>query len=259
MTVDYLQVIREESGRFAEAASAASPDDRVPSCPDWSVADLVWHLAEVQYFWASILESLLDDPSGVLDLERPGTDHLTAVFREQHDRLVAALEMRGDDEPCWSWASDRSVGFVRRRQAHEAAIHRVDAELAAGLPVTPLDPALAEDGIQELFDHMVGGAPPDWATVTPEGTFVVLESDSGRVWAGEFARFVGTSPRSGKAYDMDDVQLRTGYPPGTTVIRGSADVLDRWLWGRADLGELTVGGDPAVARRLRACMADSTR
>jgi uncharacterized protein (TIGR03083 family) len=259
MTLDYLEVVREESRRFAEAAATASPDDRVPSCPEWSTADLVWHLAEVQYFWASIVENLLDDPSGVLDLEMPSPDRPPALFREQQERLVAALEARDDDEACWSWSDDRSVGFVRRRQAHEAAIHRVDAELVAGMAVTPLDPHLAEDGVQELFDHMVGGEPPDWATVTPDGTYVVLESDSGRTWVGEFARFVGTSPRSGKRYDMDDVQQRSEAPDGTTVIRGSADVLDRWMWGRADPAEITVVGDPAVARRLRACIADSTQ
>ncbi|NIR41118.1 MAG: maleylpyruvate isomerase family mycothiol-dependent enzyme, partial [Actinobacteria bacterium] len=213
MTIDYRAALREESARFLDAAVAAGPRARVPSCPDWDGADLLWHLAEVQYFWGSIVDGLIRDPAGVPDLERPSDAELGALFQAQSDRLQAALATRSDDEPCWSWATDRTVGFVRRRQAHEAAIHRVDAELAAARPVTPLGPEFAEDGIQELFDHMVGGEPPDWATVTPEGSFIALESDSGRRWVGEFARFAGTSPRSGRVYDMDDVQFREQAPP----------------------------------------------
>ena len=38
-----------------------------------------------------------------------------------------------------------------RRQAHETAIHRVDAQLAAGIPVTACAPAFAADGIDELL------------------------------------------------------------------------------------------------------------
>ena len=44
------------------------------------------------------------------------------------------------------WADDKTVGYIRRRQAHEALIHRLDAELTAGA-VTPLDPDLAADGV----------------------------------------------------------------------------------------------------------------
>ena len=32
----------------------------------------------------------------------------------------------------WTWSTDQTVGFIVRRQAHEALIHRLDAELTAG-------------------------------------------------------------------------------------------------------------------------------
>ena len=50
------------------------------------------------------------------------------------------------------------MGFVRRRQAHEALIHRIDAELTAGRR-TPVDPLLGADGVDEALRVMYGGVP----------------------------------------------------------------------------------------------------
>ena len=257
--IDFDGVIRDESARFIAAVRAAPPADRVPSCPDWSVADLTWHLAEVQYFWATIVEGSLEDDSLVPDLERPADDRLAALFDAQSSRLRAALSASNDADSCWTWATDHTVGFVRRRQAHEAAIHRVDAELAAGLSVTPLSSDLAADGIDELFTHMLGGEPPQWATVTPDGRRLRIVADEGGFWTGEFARFTGTSPTSGNEYDLDDFVQRHDDEPVDTTVGGSSDALDRWLWGRGALDELSVTGDPSLAHRLRATIADSTQ
>ena len=53
---EYLAVLQRADTRFADAAAqtvlAKGWAARVPGCPDWSLADLVWHLAEVQHFWA---------------------------------------------------------------------------------------------------------------------------------------------------------------------------------------------------------------
>jgi len=51
LDVDYRAHLAEESARFAEVIAEVPPDARVPSCPDWSADDLLWHLAEVQWFW----------------------------------------------------------------------------------------------------------------------------------------------------------------------------------------------------------------
>ena len=54
--MDYLDEIRRESDRFYAAAAAADPSVGVPSCPGWDIADLVWHLGEVHWFWATDIE-----------------------------------------------------------------------------------------------------------------------------------------------------------------------------------------------------------
>ena len=61
--IDYLEAIRRESARFAECMSRVAATAPVPSCPDWSAADLLWHLTEVQLFWAIIVRDRLDDPA----------------------------------------------------------------------------------------------------------------------------------------------------------------------------------------------------
>ena len=50
----------------------------------------------------------------------------------------------------WSWANDQTAGFSYRRQAHEALIHRLDAELAGG-ERTAIDARLAADGVGEVL------------------------------------------------------------------------------------------------------------
>ena len=53
--LDHLVHLARESACFAEAIGAVAPAARVPSCPDWSADDLLWHLGEVQWFWGTIV------------------------------------------------------------------------------------------------------------------------------------------------------------------------------------------------------------
>ena len=62
--------------------------------------------------------------------------------------LARVLEAADPADEAWNWSDDHTVGFILRRQAHEALIHRLDAEQAAG-DVTELDPRLAADGVEE--------------------------------------------------------------------------------------------------------------
>src|SRR6476619_3799926 len=162
--LDFLQHMRAESARFREVLAAVTPPARVPSCPDWDAADLLWHLSEVQYSWATIVRDRLDDFDSYVPPERaPTYAGQLSQFDEYHGALVDALASTPDDIAVWTWYhADRSVGFVRRRQAHEAFIHRLDAELTAGT-VTEMDSRLAHDGVLEVLERMFAAVPP-WAT-----------------------------------------------------------------------------------------------
>lgn len=258
--IDFVAVVRRESDRFRDVLDGVPLDGRVPTCPDWSVAELIWHLTEVQHFWASIVGDLLTDPDQVPNFERPLDGELLDALSVQTARLTAALAAHGADEHCWSWHEQgRSVGWSRRRQAHEAFVHRVDAELSTGAQST-IDPTLAADGVDELvmffldLDNL-----PDWATYDRDGTTVRIEIDQGEARTMAMGRFAGASPNTGNVYDFPAVQIVDEVTPPTTIITGTASDLDLWLWGRGPIEHLTVRGDPAIAGLLRRAAAEGTR
>jgi uncharacterized damage-inducible protein DinB len=92
--VDYISVIRDESQRFIRAIARIDADVRVPSCPEWSAADLLWHLTEVQEFWGAIVGDLLGDPADATVSDRPEDADLPSVFGEMSARLVDVLAAR---------------------------------------------------------------------------------------------------------------------------------------------------------------------
>ena len=252
----YLQHIRDESARFRAALAGCDPTARVPSCPDWDAGDLLWHLgAGVQGFWADIVEQRPEGPAeGRTDPARPASyDEILARFDTEHARLVAALEAADPADPAWTWSSEQTVGFTFRRQAHEALIHRIDAEQTAGLPVGETDRALAADGVDETLAVMFGGTVP-WGTFAPLPQLVRVDlTDVGTsIWV-QLGRFIGTDPDDGKSYDEDDI--RVVDDPGTepdAIVTGPAVAVDTWIWKRGDGSEITLSGDAGVCDRFKA-------
>src|SRR5437867_5262966 len=120
--LDYLDVIRREGDTFYATAFIADASLGVPSCPDWNIADLVWHLGQVHWFWSTIIDKRASDPEnlGIPQHERPvGTQELIAWGRSMLERLTRILETNDDATTVWTWALDpalHNVGFIRRHQ-----------------------------------------------------------------------------------------------------------------------------------------------
>jgi uncharacterized protein (TIGR03083 family) len=258
--IDYIDAIRTESARFVDVIGNTRPEAAVPSCPGWSVADLTWHLLEVQYFWASIAAGLLQSPDTVADLVRPADDALPELFEQQTNRLINALANHDPSDVCWSWHdAGHSIGWIRRRQAHEALIHRADAELATGQPFT-IDPTLAADGVDEVLTVMLDANDlPDWATFHPDGSTAVIEIDETTSWTMNLGRFTGTSPVSGNSYDDIALALTNSVSEPSAIMRGSPGDVDLWLWGRGSMDAIEVAGDSDIAARIRAIAAEGTQ
>jgi len=243
--LDYLAHLRVESSRFAEALADVGPDVRVPTCPDWGADDLLWHLAELQYFWATIVREKVTDPSSLEEPERP-TDR--ADLRRFYDAASTALQQTLAETPPeatrWTWSVEQTAGFTRRRQAHEALIHRLDAELTAGNR-TDMDPALSSDGVDEVLRIMFAGVPP-WGHIEPEQgeTLRITTTDTSASWLVNLGRLTGTDPE-GVFHDEPDVvvaETDSGEDAQASVSGRAADV-DCWLWGRPPLGSLERTGD----------------
>ena len=259
MALDYLAHLRADSDRFLDVLRDADPSAAVPGCPDWDADDLLWHLGEVQEFWGLIVEGRLQEPDAAVKSERPDSRAgLVDFFSTQTERLERALREADPAEPVWMWSNDKTVGYIRRRQAHEALIHRLDAEQTTGA-VTPLDPELASDGVVELLDVMYGGG-ASWGTFTPgEDRLEVRTTDTHLVVPVVLGWFTGTDPEDGKTYDEADLSVQDADPTAvpSAVVSGPAADLDAWLWHRRDDTGIQVEGDPDVAARFLALVSTS--
>ncbi|MFT5564540.1 MAG: hypothetical protein ACI970_001270 [Myxococcota bacterium] len=267
MAMDLLEHLANDSARFRRALTDVEAERPVPACDGWTAEDLLWHLTRVQWLWGTVVRDRLHArPDDAAAPARP-REHAAALtlFDTQSARLQQALADVDDlDEQVWSFKNDaQPLRWSVRRQAHEALIHRVDAEMTASLPIA-MDPALASDGVDELLSQYVHGVPA-WATFTPDGTDIsVLATDTNRIWTLTLGRMTGTSTDSGRVYEGDDaldaceVRIPLVSALADTVVRGLSGDLNRWLWGRGPLSALVVAGDNAVVARARAMIANST-
>ena len=232
----YLRAITEESASLLDAAHTVGLDAPVPSCPEWSVADLLAHIGGVQR-WAA--EMALRAPGGEYQPRDPSVvpepDARPDWFRAATAALVEALD-RPADEPAWSWFPPETVGFWQRRQAHEAAMHRVDAELTAGVAAPEIDAALAADGIDEFL------------------TIVQAFSRPRLSGSGETLHFHCTDVEGEwlVRMDPDGVAIKLEHAKGDVAVKGRASDLLCWTQGRARVAALDVFGDAALLERWRA-------
>jgi len=235
---EHIDAIGSAGRQLAAAAAAAGPDATVPSCPDWVVRDLVRHQGGVHRWAIGIVAGPRTQPWNV-DLDEvvgawPADADLIGWFGDGVGRLVATLSQAEPGLVCWTFLDAPSpLAMWARRQAHETSVHRVDAELAAGLPVTSFPAPFAADGIAELLTCFItrpgGGLRSDPArllrvrcTDTPGDWLVRMEPDR-----------VRTSPGT------DEVS-------SDCLVTGAADDLYLALWNRRPASSLAVDGDRSV-------------
>ncbi|MGL5825938.1 MAG: maleylpyruvate isomerase family mycothiol-dependent enzyme [Nocardioides sp.] len=251
----YLHHLAAESRRFRDTLATADPAARVPGCPEWTAADLLWHLAEVQHFWNAVLCCRPNEPEHHRSPPRPNThSDLLAAFDSWSAELQDTLAAANPKDAAWSWASEQTVGFTLRRQAHEALIHRVDAEQTANSR-SDIDRHLAADGVDEILRVFYGGC-PDWADFTPgpHPIEIVLTdtADSIHVRPGTFS---GTSPGGTSYHRESALEVTAGDSEPSATIAGAAEAVGLWLWKRGDDGPLTMSGDPVAIADFIECVS----
>jgi uncharacterized protein (TIGR03083 family) len=230
---DLLALVEDRSAALRESI-AGSPDldVRVPSCPDWSLRDLVGHLTEVHRFWAAAVAA---GPSGHPPTLAPADDALPAGLLTRSatatEELIAALRAAGPAMGCWTWWGDSGVpmtsGAVARHQVQEAAVHAFDAQLATGTP-QPVPAIIALDGIAEFIGVSHGTACP-WPY---EPARIGLHAAEGESWLLDL-----TAPGS---------RVLDGQPETVAGLHGSASSLLLALHGRLPLDSLRSQGDRAT-------------
>ncbi len=247
-----IEQIRGSSATLANLLDDHDPGLAVPTCGDWTLADLVWHLTEVQVFWGHIIGRRPAGPDSYTPPERPVDAELAAGLRASSQQLTELLLTADPAERAWSWSTDHTVGFSIRRQIHESLVHSIDGILAAGQRLPDVSPQLAADGIDEMVRVMITGR-PSWASFESGSSSIELRaSDTGDQWLLRAGRAVGTEPVSEQAMDLPRYELIDDAAPSATIEGPALDLL-LWMWGRLDdvYVELTPAAETSHAAMLR--------
>jgi uncharacterized protein (TIGR03083 family) len=236
---EYLDAIGREADALAGAAEACAPDAPVPTCPKWTVADLLEHIGRVHRWAAANAQRAPDaEPwwSRDVDIELPA-EHPARVawVRDGASALVKALD-RPPHTPAWSFMPPATVGFWQRRQAQETAVHRVDAQLAAGR-AQPVAADLAADGIDEVLAMIP--ARPGRSSPTGAGETIGLRATD---VAGDWLVRLGP----------EGMEVERGVDDADVTARGTASDLLLALWGRVDVADIDVSGDAEILLGFRA-------
>ncbi|NUR42130.1 MAG: maleylpyruvate isomerase family mycothiol-dependent enzyme [Streptomyces sp.] len=151
-TAEFIRILDREGRLLADAAEEAGSDAKVPTCPEWRVRDLVRHTGAVHRWATAFVAEAYPSPRPPGDEPDLDGADLVTWFREGHANLVRTLTAAPADLRCWHFLPAPSpLAFWARRQAHETAVHRFDAQSARGGTPSELSPRFAADGVDELL------------------------------------------------------------------------------------------------------------
>lgn len=241
----HLELLNIEGGRLASVPEAAL-DAPVPGLPNWTVERVLRHTGKVHRWVSAALGAGPDaDPPPITSLPR-GAAAIEA-YREALTDVTALLGRLDPDEPAWTFQGTGDVAFWCRRQAHEVAVHRIDAadaiSAAGGSDPEPIAVDGAVDGIDEwlrvfLANHWAarGERPP----LDLRGTIHLHGTDDDP----------GPVPAEWLVTIDETIEIERLHVKGDAALRGAAPEIFLTLWRRRPLENLESHGDADLVRRV---------
>jgi uncharacterized protein (TIGR03083 family) len=226
--VEYTEAIRSDGEALADAA-LVDMSASVTACPGWNLADLVWHTGEVHSFWCQIAERRLRDRNDAHEPDRPEDSELVEWYRTGLSHLVKVLGEADPTTSVYSWSPQKNIAFIQRRMAHETAVHRWDAEAAAG-KAQPVESALAVHGIDEFLDFFMPDALE--GTEPPDKSVHMHCTDAPGEWLVSFID--------------GDARVERVHGKGDAAVRGTASDLLLLMWRRIPAQDVEVIGDTSA-------------
>lgn len=226
----HLATFRAQGAALAEVARRDLVPV-VPSCPGWTVADLVEHTGNVHRWVTAQVAGEPDAPRMRRDWVQvqPDDGDWPAWLEAGVERLADLLAAEDLERTMDTWAGEQPIAFWCRRMAQETSVHRWDGEAALG-PPEPIDEAVAVDGIDELFEVFLprrlhrAGLPLEGSH-----TLALLPDGAGTGW------HVTIEPIG--------VSVTEGLGEADAEVRGTASSILLWLWNRRPAEPLEVEGD----------------
>ncbi|MBJ6612376.1 maleylpyruvate isomerase family mycothiol-dependent enzyme [Streptomyces sp. I4(2020)] len=236
-TAWYLEILEHEGRSLADAAEQAGPGAHVPACPGWRVRDLLRHTGVVHRWAAGFVADACPTPRPME--EHPDLDgtELLAWYRAGHRALLDTLREAKPDVECWTFlpGAESGLSFWARRQAHETAVHRWDAQAARGGDPTRVATDFAVDGVDELLRGFHARRKSRVRTPEPR-VLRIRATDADAVWTVRLSQ-------------EPPVTARDAAGDAECEVSGPAAELYLSLWNRLPVPEVT--GDHALAELWR--------
>jgi uncharacterized protein (TIGR03083 family) len=236
--------VRREGDRLLLVAAAGDLSAPVPTCPGWELRDLVRHIGGIHRWARQVISTPVSRPlAGDLEVIAggwPADADLVSWAKTGHDELVDTLEQTSPDVAVWSFMPAPSpLAFWARRQAHETAMHRADAEATVIGHIDPYPVDFALDGLDEML-YGFASRPRSQLRSDPPKTFHLHTTDG----AGEWVATIG----------HEGTQVVSGHAKADCAVSGPASDLFLLVWNRRDTSGLQVFGDASVLDLWRARM-----
>jgi uncharacterized protein (TIGR03083 family) len=229
---------KEISTLAAVVADAPDVNLKVPTCPDWTLADLARHTGAIHRWAATIVATEAEGRVPVPEAGSPSesADGLGQWLAAGAAPLVDALRASGPLTAVWSWGPGRTSGWWARRMLHETTVHRADAEFTLGNDDPAIDPVVAADGIDEfLFNLPSARRPYQHLASLPTGESLHLHAtDADGEWIVRFTE--------------SGIDWQRGHAKATTAVRGPVTALLMFTCGRLPAAgpRLTVFGEASI-------------
>ncbi|MDP0399142.1 maleylpyruvate isomerase N-terminal domain-containing protein [Tsukamurella strandjordii] len=236
----------------ADGARIAATDPEglgrpVPSCPGWTVRDLVIHTGAANRWATMFLQAGADSTDRFVPDVSDAPDG--AAVLGWYAGVVAALldELRrhDPDEPARAFVGRTKARFWMRRMTQEVSVHRWDLQNSLPDGAEAIAPAVAADGITELTQMQMPlilgrqGLAPDLAG----RVIAIVATDTGDEWVVRL-----------RADGVDVLGGEDALAPADLTLRGIASDLELVLWRRLPLDTVEVRGERAVIEGLLATL-----
>jgi uncharacterized protein (TIGR03083 family) len=203
----------------------------VPTCPGWTMGDLLGHTAGA-WSWATMVVrsgQREPQPDPPIDL---GPDGLIDWAQSRLEDLVDALRSADPASNCWTFGLPRTRTFWYRRAALETTVHAWDAQAALGM-TDPIADDVALEGIEEFITTMLGRCLRS-ASAAWDGQSLHLHRTDGE---GEWLLRLGPD---------GVLEATTDHGKADVALRGTASSLYLWCMNRISSSELEVFGDATI-------------
>lgn len=234
----YLEHLARDGRRMADLARG-DLGVAVPTCPEWTLRDLLEHTGQVHRWLTEASRGNPARPTRASIQVPADAQSIADWFRAGIDDAVAVLSKLEPHEPRWTWAKPDggdTAQWYFRRIAQETLVHRLDAELAIG-DVTAVDPTFAADGMEEMCDVFLPAATGQAIGGSGESLHLHATDVDGE-WT--------------LTLQADRVDVARGHAKGDAAIRGAMRDLLLQVWGRDPIGEVETFGDDAIVATFRA-------